>query len=357
MNDERNNGSEFAVTEQHVEDMPRPQGQPVYTAPATPVYAVGAPPKQAGKGWIIGLSIVAALCLLMVVSIVSCTSIANTSMSMVGLSAQSADDADDSKPKIGVISIDGTIQYDGSSCSPSGLRTLLDRAERRSDIKAVVLRVNSGGGVATAGEEMAHYVSEFDKPIVVSSASTNASAAYEISSQADYIFTSKTTAIGSIGVALQVTDLSGLYEKLGISIESITSADSKDSSYGNRPLTEEERAWYQDLVDQIDEDFINVVAEGRDMEVSQVKALANGMTYTGFDAVENGLADEIGYLEDALLKASKLAGYNESLSSTSLTLSEQSSLLALLDALSQTDSNDASSSLLAEQLSDKAVVR
>ena len=92
------------------------------------------------------------------------------------------------------------------------------------------------------------------KPVVVSSASVNASAAYEISSQADYIYTAKTTAIGAIGTVMQVTDLSGLMEKLGISVDNVTSADSKDSSYGTRPLTEEERAQdaFVDAMDEMD---------------------------------------------------------------------------------------------------------
>ena len=132
---------------------------------------------------------------------------------------------------------------------------------------------------------MADYVRGFSertgKPVVVSSASVNASAAYEISSQADYIYTAKTTAIGAIGTVMQVTDLSGLMEKLGISVDNVTSADSKDSSYGTRPLTEEERAYYQDQVDQINETFIQTVAEGRDMPVEDVRALATGLTFTG----------------------------------------------------------------------------
>lgn len=330
--------------------MPQPQGRPLFVSPAPPV---APPPKQGGKGWIVGIAIVAALCLVLVVSIVSCTSVANTSMGMLGLSDAGEQTVSDGRPKVGIISVEGSIQYDGSSCSPDGLRTLLDQAASRDDVKAVVLRVNSGGGVATAGEEMAHYVKDFDKPIVVSSASTNASAAYEISSQSDYVFTSKTTAIGAIGVAMEVTDLSGLYEKLGIRIESITSAESKDASFGNRPLTDEERAWYQNLVDQIDADFVEVVAEGRNMSVDEVRALANGMTYTGFDAVENGLADEIGYLEDAVEKASRLAGYNERLPYTSLVLSQQSNLLTLLDVLGESrTSDDEALEALADRLED-----
>ena len=101
---------------------------------------------------------------------------------------------------IGIITINGVIGYDGSSSSPAGLKTLLDRAQDDPTVKAVVLRINSGGGSATAGEEMAHYVKEFKKPVVVSSAAVNASAAYEISAQAQKIYVNKTTAIGALGV-------------------------------------------------------------------------------------------------------------------------------------------------------------
>ena len=95
-------------------------------------------------------------------------------------------------PTVAVIDISGTIQYDGTACSPEGLSSLLDQAEENDDIEAVVLRVDSGGGTATAGEEMAEYVKRFSKPVVVSSASMNCSAAYEISSQADLIYVNKT---------------------------------------------------------------------------------------------------------------------------------------------------------------------
>ena len=168
--------------------------------------------------------------------------------------------------------------------------------------------VGLGVLIGHAGEEMACYVNDFSKPVVVSSASVNASAAYEISSQADYIFTAKTTAIGAIGTAMQVTDLSGLLDKLGISVENITSAESKDSSYGTRPLTEEERAYYQAMVDTVNETFMETVASGRSLPIERVRELATGLTYTGIDAVQNGLADEIGTREDAIAKAAELAG-------------------------------------------------
>ena len=249
---------------------------------------------------------------------------------------------------VGVIDMAGTIQYDGTSCSPEGLRELLNQAEENPDIKAVVLRVDSGGGTATAGEEMAAYVRDFSKPIVVSSASMNCSAAYEISSQADYIFVNETTAIGAIGTIMQSTDISELLDKLGISVDNIASADSKDSSYGTRPLTDEERAYYQELVDTINETFINSVAEGRDMTVEEVRALATGMQFAGTVAVENGLADEVGIYEDALDKAEQLGGiesFDGAYDVVSLTQSP-SDLSALMDLLGTSESSSAAEMLL-----------
>lgn len=334
---------------------PAPQTSPVYPDPTvrqgfdqpsqqyvqpTYVYAQPAQRKGLSTGLIIGIAVIIALCIIIVSSMATCSSMVNGVVSSVGVDTQSDAGSHDSTPKVAVISLNGTIQYDGSECSPDGLRTLLKQAEGRDDIKAIVLRVNSGGGVATAGEEMSHYVKDFSKPVVVSAAATDASAAYEISSQADYIYTAKTTAIGSIGVLFQVTDLSGLYEKLGIKMENITSADSKDASSGTRPLTDSEREWYQKMVDQINDAFIDTVAEGRDMKADEVRKLANGLTYTGSDAVENGLADEVGYLSDAIRKASELAGFDESLKAMRFELSSGNRIDLLMDLLGESNNKD-----------------
>ncbi|MBQ6390480.1 MAG: signal peptide peptidase SppA [Eggerthellaceae bacterium] len=232
---------------------------------------------------------------------------------------------------VAILELDGTIQYDGSACSPEGFKELLDQAQDDEHVKALVIRVNSGGGTATAGEEMAEYLRQFEKPVVISSASINASAAYEISAQADYIYVAKSTEIGSIGTAMEVTDLSGLMEKLGIRMETITSADSKDSSYGYRPLSDEERAYYKRMIDQINDMFIENVAEGRHMDVAKVRKLATGLVFTGVDSIDNGLADAIGTREDAIKKAAELAGIADyttvNLSMTNYDLSELAYLL------------------------------
>ncbi len=303
---------------------PRPAYQmpPAYGMPPAAPMPVQPAPKS--RAWIVGVVIAVCILIFGIFCVQSCS---NALFSLGGSSLSSEPAAPDS---VAVIDLDGTIQYDGTACSPEGLASLLQQAEDDNHIKAVVLRVNSGGGTATAGEEMTQLVREFSKPIVVSSASINASAAYEISSQADYIYVAKSTEIGAIGTAMQISDYSGLMDMLGISVDVITSADSKDSSYGFRPLSEEEREYYQRMVDQINATFIESVAEGRSMTVDEVRALATGLPFTGLDAVENGLADEVGTREDALAKAAELAGldsYREYTLSLSRNLTDWQDLL------------------------------
>lgn len=302
-----------------------------YAAPAP----VAPAPQPRSRAWIVALVAVILLFVAIFAGMASCSSVLGSSLGTSGSSSATMA----SGPTVGVIAIDGTIEYDGSTSSPEGLKAQLDRAEADPNIKAVVLRVNSGGGTATAGEEMSTYVRQFSKPVVVSSASMNASAAYEISSQADYIFTAKTTAIGAIGTAMQLTDISGLLDKLGITIDNVTSSDSKDSSYGTRALSEEERAYYQAMVNQINDTFIATVAEGRGMTEAEVRALATGLTFTGMDAVENGLADEIGTLEDACGMAAQLGGISGSYRVMYLQpdMSELSTLLGLMGMETKAD--------------------
>ena len=310
-----------SVQQQAGQQMPQPQV----------VYA--APPQKSGRGWIVAIVLIVCLFAFTAFCVKACSdSVGGMRGLDVGASANS----------VAVLTLDGTIQYDGSACSPEGFKQLLDKAAGDANVKALVLRVNSGGGTATAGEEMAAYLREFKetsgKPVVVSSASINASAAYEISSQADYIYVAKSTEIGSIGTAMQVTDLSGLLDMLGIDIDVIASADSKDSSYGFRPLSDEERAYYQHMIDQINEMFIENVAEGRKMSVDDVRALATGLAFTGVDAVDNGLADEVGTLETAKGKAAELAGISD-YNSYQLALSNYD-LSSLYDLLGSNKDND-----------------
>ena len=295
-------------------DQPSPQGAP-----------------RKGRGWIVAL-VLALILLALVGSVAACSA---------SIASIASSDNTFQGNTVAVITMGGTIDYDGTENSPEGFKYLLDKASEDDNIKAVVLRVNSGGGVAAAGEEMATYLQGFDKPVVVSSAAINASAAYMISSQADWIFVLNSTDIGSIGTILQHYDLSELLAKLGISIENIKSAEGKDSSYYNRPLTDEERASYQHLVDQINENFIKMVAEGREMGIDEVRALADGMSMVGQDSIDAGLADELGTLDDACEKAAELAGCKDDYNVDDLAISSND-LAHLMDLLgsSQGGRND-----------------
>lgn len=314
------------------------QPQAPYGGPAAPASAYStaaqfqvAPVQQnkGGRGWIVAIVVVVCLFAFMAFAVHSCSNSMTDFSRFSGSGGSSLSDLDGDT--VAVLTLDGTIQYDGSACSPEGFKILLDEAESNEHVKALVLRVNSGGGTATAGEEMTEYLRQFDKPVVVSSASINASAAYEISSQADYIFVAKSTEIGSIGTAMELTDLSGLMDKLGIRMETITSSGSKDSTYGYRALSDDEREYYQRMINQINEMFIENVAEGRHMDIEEVRKLATGLVFTGVDAVDNGLADKVGTLEDAEAKAAELAGITDydtaDLSFDSYDLSELAYLL------------------------------
>ena len=188
--------------------------------------------------------------------------------------------------------------------------------------------------------------------MVVSAASIDASAAYEISSQADYLYTDKSSEVGAIGTAMQVTDYSGLMEMLGISVDDIVSADSKDSSYGTRALTDEERAYYQKMVDQINAQFVQTVADGRHMSVSDAQALATGLPFTGLDAVDNGLFDAVGSLDDACTKASELAGNGNDYETMELSGSED--LDSLMDLLGESSQNSSDGDTITVSRSDLA---
>lgn len=320
------------------------QPAPAYGAPVPPPPAPPAPARRS-RGWIVAIAVVAALLIATLFGMWSCTSAITTAATGTTSSAASTLTG----KAVGIIDLDSTIQYNGSVCSPDGLKEQLDEAASNSNIVAVVLRVNSGGGVAAAGEEMTEYLREFmeesGKPVVVSSAASNASAAYMISSQADYIYVNKATAIGSIGTVMQFIDYSGLLELPGIEITDVTSSESKDASSGTRALTDEEIAHYQAQVDAINAVFIENVAEGRDMTTEEVEALATGLSFTGMQAVENGLADEIGTEEDAIAKAAELANCS---SYTTVELEQASTSTSLTSPLSLMSTN--SNSISAEDL-------
>ena len=183
-----------------------------------------------------------------------------------------------------------------------------------SSVKALVLHINSPGGSVTAAEEVGRELERFKettkKPIVTSMGDQAASAAYWLASYSDVIYANSSTLTGSIGVYMPYMNVEDLYKKIGVYTGKIKSGPHKDILSPDREMTAEEREILQGIVNQLYDEFIAVVANGRKMDTAVVRALADGRVYTGKQAQQLGLVDEIGNYYDALEAAGKLIGVN-----------------------------------------------
>ncbi len=222
-----------------------------------------------------------------------------------------------SENKVAILSVDGTIQNTGedtSLFSSSGYNHVtfmeeLEAVRKDSNVKAVLLYVNSpGGGVmesAQIRDKILQIKSERKIPFYVSMGSMAASGGYYISTPADKIFASKETLTGSLGVIMRGYDYSELMKKVGISDNTIKSGEYKDIMSGSRPMTAEEKQIMQRMIDDSYNEFVQVVEEGRNMTEAEVKKIADGRIYDGRQAKEIGLIDEFGYQETALAALQK----------------------------------------------------
>jgi protease-4 len=187
----------------------------------------------------------------------------------------------------------------------------LRKAVEDDTIKALVIRVNSPGGSAAGSEEIFNAIVEVKgagKPVVVSMADVAASGGYFVSAPADVIYANATTLTGSIGVIFQILSLEGLFDIVGLDMRVLKGGERKDIGSPYRPMTEEEKKILQGMIDETHEVFIEYVAEGRNMAFEDVQAMATGDIWTGKQAKELGMIDELGGLRDAILKAAELAG-------------------------------------------------
>ena len=173
-----------------------------------------------------------------------------------------------------------------------------------------MLRVNSGGGSAYASEQIWHQVMNIKskKPIVVSMGGMAASGGYYISCAADYIFAEPTTLTGSIGIFGMIPEVSELVtEKIGLHSETVKTNKFADFGDLTRPMNENEKAVMQASVNRGYELFTKRCADGRGMEQDSIKAVAEGRVWTGLHALELGLVDQLGGLDDAIAEAKKRA--------------------------------------------------
>ncbi|AKB17224.1 MULTISPECIES: signal peptide peptidase SppA [unclassified Methanosarcina] len=177
------------------------------------------------------------------------------------------------------------------------------------NVKAIVLRINSGGGSPAAAQEISIEIKKAQEqgvPVIVSMGDLGASAAYYISAPADYIFANPSTNTGSIGVIWTFENKSSYYEKEGIDYYISKSGEFKDMGGSSRGLTDEEKEYADSVVMESYENFVTQIAEGRNMKRSEVKKLADGRIYTGSRAKELGLVDDFGNLYDAIDKAAEM---------------------------------------------------
>ena len=194
-------------------------------------------------------------------------------------------------------------------------RSIVDQLKRYEDsnsVKAILLNIDSpGGGVATSQEiytEIKRLREKKDKTIVAYLSSTGASGAYYVACAANRIVANPGTVVGSIGVIAEWVNYAELLEWAKLKEVVFKTGEFKDSGSASRPLTENERKYFQGLIDDMYVQFVEAVSSGRKLDLQEVRSVADGRVFTGRDAKERKLIDEIGNFQDAVDLTAKLAG-------------------------------------------------
>ncbi|MFZ2282574.1 MAG: signal peptide peptidase SppA [Lutibacter sp.] len=217
--------------------------------------------------------------------------------------------------KIAVIYAQGEIMYGKGSEDYIGQELIIEalrKARKDSNVKAIVLRINSPGGSALASELIWRELELTKKelPVVVSMGDVAASGGYYIACNADRIFAEPTTVSGSIGVFGAIPNMSKLADNIGINAEQVSTNKSPNYSLFE-PISEEFRTVTTEGVEDIYTAFVARVSSGRNMSVQAVDSIAQGRVWSGVDALQNGLVDELGDLDDAISYAAELAAIVE----------------------------------------------
>jgi len=206
--------------------------------------------------------------------------------------------------KIGVISLEGTILD-----SQTILSQLVSFKEDK-DISAVIIRINSPGGAVAPSQEIFREIQKTSqvKKVVASLGSVAASGGYYVAAAADHIIANPGTITGSIGVIVEFIQIEDLLKKIGVGFEVLKSGQFKDIGSPVRKLTPQDKAVIQGLIGDIQEQFVQAVAEGRGMPVEKVREIADGRVFSGEKAKEIGLVDGLGNFQDAVDTTKEMAG-------------------------------------------------
>lgn len=220
------------------------------------------------------------------------------------------------KNKIAVVYADGEIVNSGSDADIVGskLANTLRKVREDKKVKAVVFRVNSPGGSAQAAEAIRHELQllRAEKPVISSYGNYAASGGYWISAESDYIFTDNNTITGSIGVFGLVPSVGNAIRKnLKVNIETMGTSSHTDMMSGMRKLTDDEVEYVQKQIEKIYDDFTSLVSNGRGMSKDSVDAIGQGRVWAGADALNIGLADRKGGLQDAIDYAAEKVGLSK----------------------------------------------
>ena len=214
------------------------------------------------------------------------------------------------KERIAVLYANGEIVESGTGLASSDIVPIINKLKDDNAVKAVVLRVNSPGGDAHAAELIRRALMDLkaEKPLVVSMGEYAASGGYWISAQADKIYAESTTLTGSIGVFSLIPNASKLAGKLGVNATVIGTGPHVGMATPLKPLDAVEREYMQEMVEEVYDRFTTIVSQGRKMTKEHVDSLAQGRVWSGLDAMEVNLVDEVGTLSDAIAYAADLAG-------------------------------------------------
>ena len=236
------------------------------------------------------------------------------------------DSSDGLGKKVGIVNIIGPIV----SAEPTVKQ--LETFRKRSDVTAIVIRIDSPGGLVAPTQEIYEKIKSIrdEKPIVASMATVAASGGYYIALGGDTIIANPGTIVGSIGVVINYPIMTELLEKVGVEFETIKSGELKDVGSYSRKVTDADRAHLNEMVDDMYNQFVTAVSDNRPITKQQVITLADGRVYTGLKSKDLGLIDLIGTFEDAI----KMAGSMGQISGVPKTIQVNKKRPPILDWLS-----------------------
>lgn len=226
--------------------------------------------------------------------------------------------------KVGIINIDGPIVSAESTIEQ------LEKFSIRNDISAVVIRIDSPGGLVAPTQEIYEKIKSLSelKPVIASMGTVAASGGYYIAMGVDTIIANPGTIVGSIGVVINYPVMTELLDKVGVEFETVKSGDLKDVGSYSRKVTESDRKHLNEMVNDMHNQFVNAVSENRPMlDKKNVFSLADGRVYTGLQSKELGLIDLIGTYEDAIELAGSLAQISGKPKTVKLNKKRSSSIL------------------------------